>query len=182
MRLHALVVFSFLLLALSGQTPEASAGWITNPPSLLSLPQTGRGRSRRSPCCHRSWPVDWWQVCRRGQLSLLRSLLLGMLAWRHGGRGALWPAVVPWLCWLWQEAGCFWPWLLFQPEWRAIGWLLWQGQRLLLLWLMADEAREALLERLPPAKDALTPGGISVWGMGVLLPPGCVIGSVSSHL
>ena len=41
-RLHALVVFSFLLLALLSQTPEASAGWITNPPPLISLQQAGR--------------------------------------------------------------------------------------------------------------------------------------------
>jgi hypothetical protein len=168
-RLHALVVFSFLLLALLSQTPEASAGWITNPPPLISLPQAGRGRPQRSPCRHHSRPMDWWQVCQRGQVPLLRSLLLWMLAWRHGGPGALWPAVVPWLFWLWQEAGRFWPWLLSQPEWRLIGWLLWQGQRLLLFWLMADETREALMDRLAPAKETLMPGGISLWGIGALL-------------
>jgi transposase-like protein/DNA-directed RNA polymerase subunit RPC12/RpoP len=167
-RLHALVVFSVLLLALVGQTPKVSAGWITNPPPVISLPQAGRGRLQRSSRCHHSRPVDWWQVCQRGQLPLLRSLLLWMLAWRHGGRGAL-CAVVPWLVWWWQEAGRFWPWLLSQPEWRIIGWLLWQGQRLLLFWLIADETREALVDRLAPAKEALASGDLPLWGMGALL-------------
>jgi len=58
---------------------------------------------------------------------------------------------------------------LSQPEWRFTGWLLWQGQRLVLFWLIADETREALIDRLAPAKEALTPGGLSLWGMGVLL-------------
>lgn len=167
-RLHALVVFSFLLLALLGQTPESSAGWITNPPPVISLPQAGRGRPQRPSSCHHSCPVDWWQVCQRGQLPLLRSLFLGMLAWRHRGPGALWPAVVPWLLWLWQETGRFWPWLLSQPEWRLIGWLLWQGQRLLLFWLIAGEAREVLRDHLEPAKETLTPGDLPLWGMGAL--------------
>jgi len=72
-RLHALVVFSFLLLALLGQTPESSAGWITNPPLVISLPQAGRGRRRRPPCGHHSRPVDWWQVCQPHNKRLRRT-------------------------------------------------------------------------------------------------------------
>ena len=108
-RLHALVVCSFLLLALIGQTPECSAGWLTNPSSVIPLPQVGRYRPPRSCCDRHSWAVDWRQVGQRGQLPLLRSLLLGMLTWQHGHPGALWPAMVPWLLWLWQEAGRQWP-------------------------------------------------------------------------
>jgi DNA-directed RNA polymerase subunit RPC12/RpoP len=34
---------------------------------------------------------------------------------------------------------------------------------------MADETREALMDRLAPAKETLMPGGISLWGIGALL-------------
>ncbi len=168
-RLHTLVVFSFLLLALLGQTPECSVGWITNPPQVIPLPQVGRYRPQQSSCCHHSWLVDWRQVCQRGQLSLLRSLFLWMLTWRQGRPGTLWPAAVPWLLWLWQETGRLWPWLLHQPEWRLLGYLLWQGQRLLWFWLVAEATRDALLDRLPPSREALTPNHVPLWGIGALL-------------
>jgi transposase-like protein len=37
---------------------------------------------------------------------------------------------VPWLVWLWQTASWVWPGLRRQPEWQAVNWLVWQGQRL----------------------------------------------------
>ncbi|MBM3135664.1 MAG: transposase [Chloroflexi bacterium] len=165
-RLHALAVFTFLVLALVGQTPECSAGWLTNPPQVLSLSQPGRGRRRTCACEHHTGSIDWWQVGQRGQLTCLRSLLLWLLTWRDGHPGAGWPAAVPWLLWGWQEAGRFWPWLLRQPEWRRIGWLLWQGQRFLLLWLVADAARTALLACLPP-RAALPQNQVSLPLVGI---------------
>jgi transposase-like protein len=41
--------------------------------------------------------------------------------------------MVPWGLWLWQSAGVLWPWLHRQPEWQGVSWLLWQGQRLLMV-------------------------------------------------
>jgi hypothetical protein len=40
---------------------------------------------------------------------------------------------LPWLVWLWQGVGRLWPRLHRQPEWRGVGWLMWQGQRLALV-------------------------------------------------
>jgi hypothetical protein len=39
----------------------------------------------------------------------------------------------PWLLWLWQLAAAGWPELGYQPLWRAGHWLLWQGQRVLMV-------------------------------------------------
>jgi hypothetical protein len=39
----------------------------------------------------------------------------------------------PWLLWLWQAAAVGWPELSQEPLWRAGRWLLWQGQRVLLV-------------------------------------------------
>ncbi len=169
-RLHALAVFTFLLLALCGQTPEGSAGWLTNPPQVLPLPPAGHGRHWCCTWAHHALPIDWGQLCQRGQLPFLRSLLLGLLTWRHGHPGVGWPAAVPWLLWGWQEAGHWWPWLGRQPEWRIIGWLLWQGQRLLLIWLVADAASAALFGRLSPREilpdDRMC---LPLGGLGVLV-------------
>jgi len=40
---------------------------------------------------------------------------------------------LPWVVWLWQQSGWWWPGLRGQPEWRLGGWLLWQSQRLVLI-------------------------------------------------
>ena len=168
LRLHALVVFTLLLLALLGQMPECSAGWLTCPPQAIPLRQEGRYRRRPagSSCCyHRCLPVDWRRLCQRGQLPLWRSLLLWGLTWRQGRPGALWPATVPWLLWLWQEASAFWPGLAYQPEWRILGWLLWQGQRLLLFWLAADWLGDAFPETRLQPRQAL--GDLPLWGLGI---------------
>ena len=39
----------------------------------------------------------------------------------------------PWLVWLWQAMAVGWPELGRQPVWRGGRWVLWQGQRMLLL-------------------------------------------------
>lgn len=167
LRLHVLVVCSFLFLALLGQAPECSAGWLTCPPQVIPLIQEGRYRSKPAcwHCGHRRLSVDWQHLCQRGQLPLMRSLLLWGLAWRQGRPGAWWPATVPWLLWLWQETSAFWPWLTYQPEWRLLGWLLWQGQRLLLFWLAADWLGDTLLApRLQPRQAV---GDLPLWGLGI---------------
>jgi hypothetical protein len=145
-RLHALVVVSFLCLALVGRVPECSPGWITCPPQSMSL--AGMGHSppqRRLVCPHTRHGQDWRQVVERVPEVLMRSLLVWMMTGRQGRPGSPWPAAVPWLFWLWLEGGRFWPWLLLQPEWRCLGWLLWQGQRLVFLGLAAGWVRDTFL-------------------------------------
>jgi len=174
LRLHALVVCSLLLLALLGQVPECSAGWLTCPPQVIPWPQWGRYRPKphRSVGCPHWGTVHWRPLCQRGQLALLRSLLLWLLTWRQGRPGMVWPAAIPWLLWLWQEIGLVWPWLSCQPEWRLLGWLLWQGQRLLLLWLAAGWLQEVGLEPLRPPSQALSLGHFCALplGLGAVVP------------
>jgi transposase-like protein len=98
----------------------------------------------------------------------MRSLFLWMMTWRQGRPGSAWPAAVPWLLWLWQEVGRFWPWLLLQAEWRCLGWLLWQGQRLVFVGLAAGWVRDTFL---PSGEGAVATQGDSssswlFWGLG----------------
>jgi len=60
---------------------------------------------------------------------------------------------LPWLMWLWQAVGRRWPGLRRQPEWQAVNWLVWQGQRLawagglgLLLGWVVREPLDALIQ------------------------------------
>jgi transposase-like protein len=72
----------------------------------------------------------------------------------------------PWLLWLWQAAAVGWPELVHQPLWRAGCWLLWQGQRVLLVGyvgLALNQARLASGEETACGK----------LGSGVLLGLGC---------
>ena len=75
----------------------------------------------------------WLYLARTWHIPLLRILLLWGL-WHFSGQpGPAWMRMVPWLVWLWQSVGVFWLWLGRQPEWRGMMWLLWQGQRLLMI-------------------------------------------------
>ena len=69
----------------------------------------------------------WGCLMRTGRVPLLRSLLLLGLWWGSGRAGPGWMVGLPWLLWLWQISGRVWPGLAPQPEWRGVGWLLWQG-------------------------------------------------------
>jgi hypothetical protein len=92
---------------------------------------------------------------------VLRSLGLGVLWLLSGCRGP--GAIVgwPWLLWLWQAVAVGWPELSRQPLWSAGRWLLWQGQRVLLVGyvgLALYQARGAAEEEIafgPPARGIL---------------------------
>ena len=131
---HLLVVLSLLGLALLGRPADSQAGWLTCPPRLkrrAGLCFSSRVRNLGRYVAH-SWP----QPC-------LRSLLLIAL-WMHTGRRG--PMVLcgwPWLLWAWQAARAFWPELEGEPAWRGGGWVLWQGQRLLVMGFLAMAVSQA---------------------------------------
>jgi transposase-like protein len=136
-RLYLLVVLSCLLLALLGRMPESSAGWVTCPPQMATMVATGRcaGWRREQRASNHSHHGGGRWRCAFGswRIPVVRSLALGIL-WLLSGRwGPGWVTGIPWLLWLWQSGGLVWPWLRRQPEWRLVGWLLWQGQRLALV-------------------------------------------------
>jgi transposase-like protein len=62
-----------------------------------------------------------------------RSLLLAILWSASGCRGSMRVVGWPWLLWGWQALAVGWPELSELLAWRAGRWLLWQGQRLLLV-------------------------------------------------
>jgi len=132
-RWHILVVLGLLVLILGGQLPESLAGWLACPPPVVSDATIPR-RGRRFVSARRGSPGRFWRHLRRTiHLPLLRSGLLWGLWFCSGAVGPVWIGLVPWGLWVWQSSGVLWPRLRRQPEWRAIHWLCWQGQRLVLL-------------------------------------------------
>jgi len=132
---HSLVVLSLLILSVLGQMPDSQAGWLTHPPQppSVSALSVGRKRPRATPSLHArvrrlgQYLADSW-----GQ-PVLRSLGLGVLWLLSGCRGPVAIVGWPWLLWLWQAVAVGWPELSRQPLWSAGRWLLWQGQRVLLV-------------------------------------------------
>lgn len=125
-RLHILVLFSLLVLAVAGHVPEGAGGWVACPPQVVMAPE---GRRRRPGKGLWGGGVHPGAVCRQylsrsWPIPLLRSLLLGGLWHLSGQRGPAWVSLLPWGQWLWQGSGLWWPWLHHQPEWRAADWLL----------------------------------------------------------
>ncbi len=131
---HILVVLSLVVLALLGRMPESQAGWITCPPQWV-------GQSRRQSARRRGWDFSWqdrfhrvWRYAIRSwHQPFGRSLGLAGLWTLSGRQGPAWILGWPWLLWLWQAAAVGWPELNQQPVWRGGRWLLWQGQRLVLV-------------------------------------------------
>ena len=75
---------------------------------------------------------------------MLRSLALGALWWLSGRQGSMLIMGWPWVLWLWQGVAAGWPALCRQRVWRSGCWLLWQGQRVLVvsyLCLMLQQVR-----------------------------------------
>jgi len=174
-RLHALVVLSLLVLAMVSRMPDSQAGWVTCPPQVVTIAperrrckHLGRGRARRRA-------VAWRHLFHTWHIPLVRSLLLGGLWHVSGQRGPLWVSMVPWGVWLWQSGGRLWPWLRHQPEWRAMAWLLWQGQRALMVTLaglslvrLLPSMAEVTIEPLPLSSPD---EGRALWMLGL----GCVV-------
>ncbi len=172
-RLHALVVLSILVLAAVGCLPDSQAGWITWPPQVVIV--AARGRRQRDLGCDRvtHGAICWLYLSRTWPIPLLRSLLLWSLWYLSGQQGAAWVSLIPWVQWLWQSGGVWWPWLRRQPEWQAAHWLLRQGQ-LLAIVALAGLSLGALLrgQSVPSPLPALgrSGGGSGRWVMGL----GCV--------
>jgi len=176
-RLHALVVFSLLVLAIVGRVPDSQAGWITCPAQVVMVApegrrqqysHLGRGRADRGAAC-------WRTLLRTWHIPFLRSLLLWGLWYLSGQQGPAWVSLVPWGLWLWQRAGLLWPWLRRQPEWQGGNWLGWQAQR----WLMVGYlglTLGTLLRRgtqvtFPPPRLGALDENQGSWTLGL----GCVV-------
>ena len=131
---HLLVVLSVLALALLGQPVDSQAGWLTCPPQLAGLPRTAPHPAPRTGLCLSTRGRSLWRyLAHSWPQPVLRSLLL-MSLWAHSGQhGPAALLVWPWLVWLWQAVRAFWPELGCAPLWRGGWWVLWQGQRLLIL-------------------------------------------------
>jgi len=132
--LHVLAALSWVVLVLLGRPVQSQAGWWAYPPQLVDLGgrptrQTVGGFLRlrdrlRALWSHlrHSWPQP-----------VLRSALLGLL-WEWSGRqGPLQLLVWPWVVWLWEALVVSWPELHRRAVWSGIEWVLWQGQRVLLV-------------------------------------------------
>jgi len=146
MRMHGLVVISCLALALLGQTPESSAGWLSNPAQVIGIEAVEPSRRRGERAGRRG---DGWRgIMTSWRTPATRSLALGVL-WLLGGCwGPGWVVGLPWLVWLWQTWGRMWPRWHCQPEWRLLGWLLWQGQRLALVGYLAMTVSQTVRNEL----------------------------------
>ena len=158
--LHGLVVLSVLGLALLGQMPEETGGWLVKPAIV-------DGQGRRSPPWVKERSPGWpRQMAALGQYLaaswppvLLRSLLLWGL-WEWSGRwGPSWLRLLPWVLWLWQGLGVGWPHWRGRVLWRSVHWGVWQAQRLCLVgYVLAGWQRQG-------------PGHGPAWGLGA----GCAV-------
>jgi transposase-like protein len=173
-RVHGLVVVSCLVLGLLGRLPESSAGWVSCPPQvsvLVVAVAAGDQRSRWERVRHRDRAGcgDW--VWMSWPSVAVRSLTVAGL-WRLVGcRGPCWLVGLPWLVWAWQVGSREWPGLNGQPEWRLVGWLLWQGQRLALLGCLGHAMSQVL------HTEAVIDQGGQPSGLSLALGLGCVVGS-----
>ena len=141
---HSLVLISILMLALLGQVPDSQSGWLTCPPRLPSLPTLclGRKRTLSGPSLRVRLDSLWCYVTRSWPQPVLRSFLLALFWSLSGRQGSVLLMVWPWLLWLWQGIAVGWPGLSQQPIWRGSHWLLWQGQRLLLVGYLGLAVRQ----------------------------------------
>ncbi len=167
--IHLCVVVCFLTLAILGQPPTASAGWVVLPPLTYDVcsPQR-RSRPRRRSELH--WSQAWGQVCRTWRLPLARSMALGML-WLASGRIGPWPLIAwPWAVWIWQVSGSLCPGLALQPEWQ---WLRWAGrtaERVLLLGYVGLALHSGAAWLVLSRSGGKAPlGALSVLGAGSLV-------------
>jgi len=173
-RWHLLVVLGLLVLVLGSQMPDCMAGWLACPPQVVHWGAVARRRGRLVPAGRRSTACPWQHLRRTIHLPLLRSGLLWSLWFWSGPVGPVWICLVPLGLWLWQSTGILWPQLRWQPEWRGIHWLCWQGQRLLLLGYLGlalsawwqEQASSLALPKLEPAEL-----GSGSWALGL----GCVV-------
>jgi transposase-like protein len=164
---HGLVLFSILILALLGQVPDSQSGWLTCPPHLPSLPTLclGRKRTHAGPSLRDRLPNLWRYARCSWPQPVLRSFLLALFWSLSGGQGPALLIAWPWLLWLWQGIAIGWPEWSQQPIWRGSHWLLWQGQRLLLVGYGGLAVRQVRGDSGQGPED-WTPGQGLVFGLG----------------
>ena len=165
---HSLLVLSLLVLALLGRMPDSQAGWLTSPPQPPSVPVISVWGKRKQAVlsAHTRLRSLWQYLTGSWVQPVLRSLLLAVLWLLSGCWG---PAMLigwPWLLWLWQAVAVGWPELAHQPLWRSGRWLLWQGQRVLLVGYVGIALYQIRLD----AQEGITAGKLA---SGLLLGLGC---------
>ncbi len=172
-RMHGLVVISCLVLALLGQVPESSEGWVSGTAQeggRVGVVQWGRrrrqlGKGDVHKVGDRRWGVEAWRT------AAVRSLALWALWQVSGEWGPIWVIALPWLLWLWQWGGRRGPGWQVEPEWQGIGWLLWQGQRLALLGYLGLAVSQGLRAGLGSVEAVWSEMGGAPLAMGL----GCVM-------
>jgi transposase-like protein/DNA-directed RNA polymerase subunit RPC12/RpoP len=144
---HGLVFVSILTLALLGQMPDSQAGWLSTPPRPPDLPIAIACRRKQwsSLSMHARLRSLGQYVVRSWPQAFLRSLLLAVLWSLSGRQGPVLLVGWPWLLWLWQVVAAGWPELGQWSVWRGGYWLLWQGQRLLLVGYLGLALRQIKL-------------------------------------
>ena len=156
LRMHLLAVLCFLALAMVGYPLEVTAGWITWPPAVYSVPSSPQ-RSRRCACGpSRRGSAIWRHARRTWRVPLLRSVALAALWFASGQAGPVWIVCWPWAIWVWQGVGLLWPGLARQPEWRLVQQVARLSERVLLwaylgLALGQGVAKLRQLSLAPPA-------------------------------
>jgi len=154
---HILVILSLVVITLLGRIPDSEAGWVACPPQCI-----GRGhwhacivkRKRLSRPGHLQ--AVWRYARHSWHQPLVRSLLMTALWVLSGCRGPRLILAWPWLLWLWQVAAVSWPELGHRRVWRGGHWLLWQGQRILMVGYLGLALRqikagnEEIDGKLPP--------------------------------
>jgi transposase-like protein len=158
---HGLILVSVFGIVLLGNPQDSQAGWIAVPVCAPGLPSMRGRRPKRGAGL---------LFCRLDGLScyvrhswrqpLLRSLLLAGLWFGSGRQGPVVLIGWPWLVWLWQAVGVGWPQLTHQAIWRTGHWLLWQGQRAVLVGYLILVLRRVELEAGEEATLPLPAGGL----------------------
>jgi transposase-like protein len=165
---HVFVLLSWVTLAVLGQPVESQAGWYTCPPRLVDL-GTMPVRRRREPSLLLGDRLRalWDHMCHSWSRPALRSVLLGVLWELSGRRGPVVLLAWPWVLWLWQVVAAGWPGLHRQPVWAGGSWVLWHGQRVLMVSYLALA--------LYPAWSAARGGRSGMSASGAMLGLGCLV-------
>ncbi len=135
-RVYLLVIISCIGLSLLGQVADSSGGWVSCPPQGVVLAEAKRQRKRGRGVRHgvkKEEAQHWVRMFNRWPLVMVQSVVVGLLWWSRGAEQMRWVIMLPSLVWLWQSGGWLWPGLRRQAEWQGLNWLLWQGQRMVLL-------------------------------------------------
>ena len=107
-RLQLVVVLSCVGLALLGQVPESSGGWLACPPSGVSLSQAkGETKRRQGARPRNKWGCAgaWGRLGQGWRVPAGRSLMMGLLWLASGQPGSVWLIGLPGLIWSKAKVG-----------------------------------------------------------------------------